>query len=58
MKHRPFVLLTTLIFAMAACSGSDDATTATGDQTTEGRDNIAGHDRNHNCAGHDGVGDQ
>jgi hypothetical protein len=36
MKHRPFVLLTTLVFAMAACSGSDDdATTATDDQTTE-----------------------
>ncbi len=35
MKHRPFVLLATLVFAMAACSGSDDATTTTGDQTTE-----------------------
>ncbi|MGA7757839.1 MAG: hypothetical protein WCA57_08320 [Ilumatobacteraceae bacterium] len=35
MKQRPFVLLTTLVFAMAACSGSDDATTATDDETTE-----------------------
>lgn len=36
MRHRPFVLLTALVFAMVACSGSDDAsTTATDTQTTD-----------------------
>ena len=32
MRQRHFVLLTTLVFAMVACSGSDDATTATDTQ--------------------------
>ncbi len=36
MKHRPFVLGTTLVFAMVACSGSDDdATTSTQGQVRE-----------------------
>ena len=36
MKHRPFVLRTTLAFAMVACSGSDDdATTSTQGQVSE-----------------------
>ena len=37
MRHRPFVLLTALVFAMVACSSSSDdaATTATDTQTTD-----------------------
>ncbi|TFH21089.1 MAG: hypothetical protein E4H05_00880 [Acidimicrobiales bacterium] len=36
MRHRPLILLTALVFAMAACSSSDDAaTTATDPHTTD-----------------------
>jgi len=36
MKRRPFVLGTTLVFAMVACSGSDDdATTSTQGEISE-----------------------
>ena len=35
MRHRPLILLTALVFAMVACSSSDDAATTTDMQTTD-----------------------
>ena len=35
MRHRPFVLLTALVFAMVACGGSDDSATTADTQTSE-----------------------
>ena len=43
MKHRPFVLRTTLVFAMVACSGSnDDATASTQGLVSEVRTTTPG----------------
>ena len=44
MKHRPFVPGTTLVFAMVACSGSnDEATTSTQGQINEVATTTPGH---------------
>ena len=59
MRQGSLVLLAALAFAMVACSGSDDAATTTTDRRpSHHRGDSAGHDRNRNGSGHDGVGDQ
>ena len=42
MRHRPFVLLTALVFAMVSCSGSDDDDATTADTQTTDTEAVTG----------------